>query len=101
MSDAPVLAAISIEVRLGTYLKRGVNAVFADFTLNRCTSAKLAALLEDPKGHVIVSENEDGLDGSIRVSHAKTASVGGCSTMEIPIRYACLVTMAQDSGEHH
>lgn len=64
-SDAPVLAAISIEVWLGTYIRKGVNAFFAEFALSEFTSSKLAALLEDPNEHVIVSENDDGLDGFI------------------------------------
>jgi ribosomal protein S18 acetylase RimI-like enzyme len=86
-ADAPVLAAISIEVWLGTYIRRGVNAFFAEFALNEFTSAKLSALLEDPNEHVIVSENEDGLDGFIRISHGKTAPVAGCSSVEISTLY--------------
>jgi len=86
-SDASVLAAISIEVWLGTYIRRGVNSFFAEFALSEFTSAKLAALLEDPNEHVIVSENEDGLDGFIRISHDKTAPVTGCSTIEVSTLY--------------
>lgn len=86
-SDAPALAAISIEVWLGTYIRKGVNAFFAEFALSEFTSPKLAALLEDPNEHVIVSENEDGLDGFIRISHEKSAPVAGCSTMEISTLY--------------
>ncbi len=86
-SDAPALAAISIEVWLGTYIRKGVNAFFAEFALSAFTSSKLSALLEDPNEHVIVSENEDGLDGFIRMSHGKTAPVAGCSTMEISTLY--------------
>ena len=82
-SDAPILAAISIEVWLGTYIRRGVNAFFADYALNEFTSDKLRALLEDQNEHFIVSENEDGLDGFIRVSHEKVAPVASCSSMEI------------------
>ena len=87
LSDAPILAAISIEVWLGTYIRKGVNPFFAEFALNEFTSAKLAALLEDPNQHVIVSENEDGLDGFIRISHGQAAPVAGCSTMEISTLY--------------
>lgn len=86
-SDAPALAAISIEVWLGTYIKKGVSAFFAEFALSEFTSTKLAALLEDPNEHVIVSENADGIDGFIRISHNKTAPVAGCSTMEISTLY--------------
>ena len=45
-SDAPILAAISIEVWLGTYIKNGLNSFFAEFALSEFTSVKLAALLE-------------------------------------------------------
>lgn len=86
-SDAPILAAISIEVWLGTYTRKGVNAFFAEFALNEFTSAKLAALLEDPNQHVIVSENDEGLDGFIRISHGQEAPVAGCSTLEISTLY--------------
>jgi len=86
-SDAPILAAISIEVWLGTYIRRGVNAIFAEFALNEFTSAKLDALLQDPNEHVIVSENEDGLDGFIRISRGKAAPVAGCSSVEVSTLY--------------
>lgn len=86
-SDAPILAAISIEVWLGTYIRRGVNAFFAEYALNEFTSDKFAALLEDPQERFIVSENEDGLDGFIRISHGKAAPVANCSTMEISTLY--------------
>lgn len=87
-SDAPALAAISIEVWLATYIRKGVNAFFAEFALSEFTSPKFAAVLEDPNEHVIVSESEDGLDGFIRISHGKPAPVAGCSTVEISTLYA-------------
>ena len=40
-SDASSIAAISIEVWIGTYLKRGVNAFFADYALQEFTPAKI------------------------------------------------------------
>ncbi len=86
-SDAPSLAAISLEVWLGTYVRRGVNAFFAEFALSEFTSAKFASLLDNPNEHVIVSENADGLDGFIRLSNGKAAPVEGCSAMEISTLY--------------
>ena len=86
-SDAPILAAISIEVWLGTYIRRGVDTFFAEFALNEFTAPKLTAILEDPREHVIVSENEDGLDGFIRITQGKVAPVTGCSTLEISTLY--------------
>ncbi|WP_153769163.1 GNAT family N-acetyltransferase [Labrenzia sp. CE80] len=86
-SDAPILAAISIEVWLGTYIRSGVSAFFAEFALSEFTTDKLAAVLADPNEQVIVSENKDGLDGFIRLSHGKVAPVANCSTMEISTLY--------------
>lgn len=86
-SDAPILAAISMEVWLGTYIRRGVNAFFAEYALQEFTSDKFLALLQDCNEHVIVSENEEGLDGFIRISSGKVAPVSGCSTMEISTLY--------------
>ena len=86
-SDASALAAISIEVWLGTYIRKGVSAVFADFALNAFTPPKLTALLDDPTEHVIVSGNEDGIDGFIRLSQGKAAPVPDCSTLEIATLY--------------
>lgn len=86
-SDVPILAAISIEVWLGTYIRRGVNAFFAEYALNEFTAARLETLLADPDEHFIVSENEDGPDGFIRISHEKAAPVENCSTLEISTLY--------------
>lgn len=86
-SDAAILAAISIEVWLGTYIRRGVNVFFADYALSEFTAARFSALLENPKEHIWVSENEDGLDGFIRVSEGQVAPVANCSTTEISTLY--------------
>lgn len=86
-SDAPILAAISIEVWIGTYIRRGVNVFFAEYALSEFKSDKFRALIEDRNEHIIVSENEDGLDGFIRVSHGKEAPVANCSSMEISTLY--------------
>ena len=86
-SDAPILAAISIEVWLGTYIRRGVNAFFAEYALHEFTSDKFSALLQDSNDHVIVSENEEGLDGFTRISSGKVAPVSSCSAMEISTLY--------------
>lgn len=85
--DAAILAAISIEVWLGTYIKRGVSAFFADYALNEFTSDKFATLLNDSQEHIVVSENEDGIDGFIRMSGGKVAPVTDCSAMEISTLY--------------
>jgi ribosomal protein S18 acetylase RimI-like enzyme len=86
-SDASSIAAISIEVWIGTYLKKGVNAFFADYALTEFTSRKIEALLVDPTQFILVSENDDGIDGFIRVSTGSTAPVAGCSKVEIATFY--------------
>ena len=86
-SDASSIAAISIEVWIGTYLKRGVTAVFADYALNEFTPSKTRQLLSDPDQFVLVSENEEGIDGFIRLSFASKAPIDGCSEVEISTFY--------------
>jgi ribosomal protein S18 acetylase RimI-like enzyme len=86
-SDASSIAAISIEVWIGTYLKRGVNAFFADYALQEFTPAKIEALMSDPKHFILVSENEEGIDGFVRVSSGCKAPVEGWSDMEISTLY--------------
>jgi len=86
-SDASCLAAISIEVWLGTYIRRGVTAFFADFALTEFTADKFRAHLDDPDEHFIVSENDEGIDGFTRVTTGRPAPVAGCSTTELSTLY--------------
>lgn len=41
-SDASIMAAISMEVWIGTYLKRGVSTFFAEYPLETFTSVRRA-----------------------------------------------------------
>ncbi|WP_090220306.1 GNAT family N-acetyltransferase [Litoreibacter janthinus] len=86
-SDASSIAAISIEVWLGTYIKRGVRGAFADYALSEFTQSKTEQLICDPAQFMMVSENEDGIDGFIRVSTGRSAPVSGCSDVEISTLY--------------
>ena len=72
---------------IGTYLKNGVSGFFADYALAEFTSAKIEALISDPEHFILVSENEEGLDGFIRLSSGRTAPVSGCSEVEISTFY--------------
>ncbi|MFD1194662.1 GNAT family N-acetyltransferase [Seohaeicola saemankumensis] len=85
--DASSIAAISLEVWIGTYLKKGVSAFFADYALRRFTAAKAGMLIADPAEFILVSQNDDGIDGFIRVSEGSTAPVEGCSGFEIATFY--------------
>ncbi len=86
-SDASSIAAISIEVWVGTYLKQGVTAFFADYALEEFTVQKIRSLINDPTQLILVSQNEEGIDGFIRVSAKSPAPVNGCSDMEISTFY--------------
>lgn len=86
-SDASSIAAISIEVWVGTYLKQGVTAFFADYALEEFTVQKIKSLIDDPTQFILVSQNEEGIDGFIRVSAKSPAPVNGCSDVEISTFY--------------
>ncbi|MHA6263452.1 N-acetyltransferase family protein [Arenibacterium sp. CAU 1754] len=86
-SDASSLAALSLEVWLGTYLRRGIGAFFADYALAEFTKAKFESVLADPNEYLAVSQNDEGIDGFIRVSAGKSGPVDGCSTTEISTLY--------------
>lgn len=87
ISDASSLAALSVEVWVGTYLKSGVSGFFADFVLAEFTAEKMAALIRDPGQFILVSQNRDGIDGYVRVAHGSAAPVDGCSDLEIATFY--------------
>lgn len=99
-SDASSIAAISIEVWIGTYLKRGVNAFFADYALAEFTPSKIEKLILDPGQFILVSENEEGIDGFIRLSSASKAPVPGCSEMEISTFYVQPRHQGKGIGKH-
>mgnify|MGYP001092261795 CR=1 FL=1 len=86
-SDASSMAALSIEVWLGTYLRRGINSFFADFALSEFTAPKFEALLGDRSEFFAVSENDEGIDGFIRITTGNPAPVNGCSNTEISTLY--------------
>ncbi|NTJ43131.1 GNAT family N-acetyltransferase [Agrobacterium larrymoorei] len=86
-SDATSLAAISIEVWLGTYIRKGINDFFATYALTHFTASRFEALVGSETDHIIVSQNEDGIDGFIHIAFDSPAPVQGCSTVEIAKLY--------------
>ena len=76
VEDATSLAALSIEVWLGTYLRRGVNAFFADYVFAELTPSRFETLLQTQSETFILSQNTDGLDGFIRLSQGKPPPTG-------------------------
>ncbi|ATG36706.1 Acetyltransferase [Phaeobacter piscinae] len=87
MADASSLAALSLEVWIGTYLREGVSGFFADYALAELTAARFAEALADPQEHVIVSQNRVGIDGYIRISRGCPGPTPGCSDVEITTLY--------------
>ena len=85
LSDASSIAALSLEVWIGTYLKEGVNGFFADFVLSEFTKAMSEHLLRDPTQHIIVSQNADGIDGVMRLDMRRQTE--GCNGPEIATLY--------------
>lgn len=86
-SDASSLAALSIEVWLGTYIKHGVTGFFADYALQTFTTDHMLAILENPKEHIIVSQNTIGIDGFIQISTDARGPIQSCSDVEISTFY--------------
>ncbi len=85
-SDASALAALSIEVWMGTYLRSGITTFFADFALSHYTPAKFTAAIESPDQNLLVATAPDGfqgLIGFIQVSQNAPGPVAGCSDTEI------------------
>ena len=70
IGDASSSAALSIETWLGTYLKHGVSAFFADDALETFTTAKTARLITEPDQHIPMSENAKVRTGSSGSPHA-------------------------------
>lgn len=85
--DASSIAALCIEVWLGTYIKQGINKVFADFALSEFTIENVANLIADPNEHLIVSQNQDGIDRLMRLFLENAPPVPGLSSFEISTLY--------------
>lgn len=85
--DASSIAAISLEVWIGTYLKKGVSPFFADYALSAFTADRAGMLIADPAEFIVVSQNDEGIDGFIRVTEGSTAPVKDCSGFEIATFY--------------
>ena len=86
-SDASSLAALSIEVWLGTYLREGINGFFADFALSEFTAARFETLIENDREWLLVSQNTEGIDGFIQLSTGVTGPLEGCGSVEISTFY--------------
>jgi len=86
-SDASSLAALSLEVWIGTYLRQGISAHFADHVLADLTPARLLERIEDVRQTLIVSQNREGIDGYIRLVRGHPDPVAGDHGTEIATLY--------------
>lgn len=64
-NDASKLAALSIEVWLHSYLKEGINSVFAEYVLDTFTPEQFRTWIGDPTRQIIICENGNNLLGYI------------------------------------
>ena len=87
--DAPALAALSIEVWLGTYIREGVAPVFADYALRHFTAEAVAGWIAAPEGVFLVARDAAGPVGYLRLEEARPAPVAapGVSPAEIVTLY--------------
>ena len=65
--DAPALAALSIQVWLGTYATEGVNELLARYVLDEFTPAAFVSLMNDADTAVLVAETGGHLAGYARL----------------------------------
>lgn len=87
LEDASSLAALSIEVWLGTYLRHGVNGFFADYVFAELTPQRMEEHLQRESEIFIVSQNRDGIDGFIRLTKDALPPAGQGSPLEISTLY--------------
>lgn len=87
MGDCSSLALLSVEVWTGTYLRNGVSGHFADYVLSLYTPAHFTEALNNPAERLLVSQNRDGIDGYIRISHGRPSPAGGASRTELSTLY--------------
>lgn len=85
--DASSLAALSIEVWIGTYLKNGVSKFFADYALSAFTTEKFETLIDDKNEIILISENSEGMDGFVRVRLRSPAPAENGPETEIATLY--------------
>ncbi|NIZ12467.1 GNAT family N-acetyltransferase [Phaeobacter sp. HF9A] len=86
-SDASSLAALSIEVWIGTYLRQGISGQFADYVLSTFTRQRFLDLLHAPDEQLIVSQNRSGIDGYIRLTRNQGNPVTAAAGCEISTLY--------------
>ena len=72
---------------MGTYLRRGVGKAFADYVLGAYTAEQMCALIADPAQIMVVSENNEGPDGYVRITPKADPPLPECRGAEIATLY--------------
>ncbi|MBM2575303.1 GNAT family N-acetyltransferase [Jannaschia sp. Os4] len=86
-SDAAALAALSVEVWIGTYLRHGVGPAFAEHVLRTYAPATLARWIADPAQTLRVAAARDGAVGYVRLLSAAAPPVPGLGPWEVATLY--------------
>lgn len=98
--DAPSLAALSMEVWLGTYLRDGIDAFFAEYALAQFTAGRFEDALRSDDTLILVSQVSEGIDGYVRLAFGSTADCPGCSDTEIATLYVRPHRQGRSVGSH-
>ncbi len=85
--DVSSIAAVAIEVWLGTYLRHGISEAFADHVLTEHSADAVHARLRSPSHLLWVSQNRDGIDGFLQLTLGSPPPIVGCSPYEISTLY--------------
>ncbi|WP_308918340.1 GNAT family N-acetyltransferase [Jannaschia sp. LMIT008] len=81
------MAALSIEVWTGTYLRRGVAPMFARHVLDCYAPAAVAARLASDGDATVVAEAEEGPIGYVTVSSRNPGPIPACGAAEVTTLY--------------
>ena len=87
LHDASSIAAIAIEVWLGTYLRHGVGEAFAEYVLTEYSADAMRERLRSGSHLFWVSQNRDGIDGFLQLTLGSLPPIEGCSPYEIRTLY--------------
>lgn len=84
-ADAASLAALSIEVWLGTYLKQGINEGFARYVLSEFTTSRFETQIVE--SYLVVADGTDGIEGFVQIKGQCPAPNGIACDTEIQKLY--------------
>jgi len=76
MADAPVLAALSVETWLNTYIRAGLGPVMAEYVLREFSTEAMAQAISAEQ--ITVAQGDGGITGYARARHDQAAPGGGC-----------------------